>query len=425
MDDEDRPTDPPALLAEERERRQRAEARLASAERLATVGTLAAGVAHEINNPLTWVMSNLEEIGLGLHDPAVTADELSERVREANEGVERIRSIVEGLRTFVHGDDDRRMLVNVESALELALKVAAGEVRGRCEVEKRFGDTPQVIANEGRLSQVFLNLIINAVQAFPEGGANRLTLVTELEGDEVVVEVRDNGPGVPREYISRLFDPFFTTKPVGVGSGLGLSICLNIVRSLDGSIDIDTEVGEGSTFRIRLPTAPATRFSDADVLPLGRSHLPGLLVPSLPPRASGDFPSPALGPGALRKRKLRVLLVDDEPSVLQALHRVLRRAFEVVPAASGREAIGLVRAGMRIDAVVTDLRMPDGSGIELYRLLADESPLLSERLLFLTGGGLGAEESTFLAEPGRRWISKPVKAAKLIALVEELMAIQA
>jgi two-component system NtrC family sensor kinase len=189
----------PSLLAEERERRKRAEARLASAERMATVGTLAAGVAHEINNPLTWVMSNLEEIAQGLASREIPRDELLERVKEANEGVERIRSIVEGLRTFVHGDDDQRALVTVESAVEPALKVAAGELRGRATVIRDFAETPPVLANEGRLSQVFLNLIINAAQAFREGADNRLTLVTSSDEHDVTIEVTDNGPGVPRE----------------------------------------------------------------------------------------------------------------------------------------------------------------------------------------------------------------------------------
>ncbi|MCO4770176.1 MAG: response regulator [Deltaproteobacteria bacterium] len=423
----------PLLLAEERERRQRAEARLASAERLATVGTLAAGVAHEINNPLTWVMSNLEEIALGLEDRSVPRAHLVAYVREANDGVERIRSIVEGLRTFIHGDDDRRSPVRVEDALELALKVATGELRGRATVERRFGDTPEVLANEGRLSQLFLNLIINAVQAFGDERSNTLVLVTDVERDDVVIEVRDNGPGIPREYVSRLFDPFFTTKPVGVGSGLGLSICLNIVRTLDGSIDIETEVGEGTTFRIRLPQAPATRFSDVDLTPLGDTPVPDRRMPTLPlrssgdsalPPRSGDYSLPAATPLETPVQKWRILLVDDEPSVLQALTRVLRRTFDVVPARSGREAMELVRVGMKIDAVVTDLRMPDGSGMELHTLLEDEAPLLAERLLFLTGGGLAREEFMFLDKPGRRWVSKPVKAANLVALVQELMTIE-
>ncbi len=212
---------------------------------------------------------------------------------------------------------------------------------------------------------------------------------------------------------------------MGVGSGLGLSICLNIVRSLDGAIDIDTEVGEGTTFRVRLPLAPATRFSDADLSALGQEFTPTPRLSALPPRPSGEFArltvleEPAPGP------RVRILLVDDEPSVLQALTRVLRRSFDVVPAMSGREAIELVRAGLRLDAVVTDLRMPDGSGMELHAQLVEEAPLLAERLLFLTGGGLAPEESSFLLTPGRRWVSKPVKAARLVALVRELLTIEA
>jgi len=419
------------LLAEERERREKAEARLATAERLATIGTLAAGVAHEINNPLTWVVSNLEQIVAALDGGTVSRLELLTLAREAAQGVERIQSIVDGLRTFVHGEDDEREPVRVDEALDLALRVAAGELRGRARLVRRYGDVPPVLADGGRLSQVFLNLIINAVQAFGPSRDNTIQLVSFLDGDDVVVEVRDNGPGIPHEYISRLFDPFFTTKPVGVGSGLGLSICLNIVRSLDGSIDIDTEVGRGTTFRVRLPRAPLTAAP-----PEGRRtrHT----MPTLP-RSSGDHAptgepqhtsaaglkdtAPPLDGGPTETpRRARVLLVDDEPNVLHALERVLRRHHEVVSTRSGNEAVGLLKAGLRVDAIVTDLRMADGSGAELASWLQVEAPDLADRLLFLTGGGLGAEESAYLNKPGRRWISKPVRATVLLAVVAELVS---
>lgn len=421
------------LLAEERERRERAEARLATAERLATIGTLAAGVAHEINNPLTWVVSNLEQILAGIEDPSVSRSELLTYAKEANQGVERIQSIVDGLRTFVRVEDDERSPVRVESALDLALKVAAGELRGRARVVRTYGDAPPVLADAGRLSQVFLNLIINAVQAFGPARDNRIELVTSAEGGDVVVEVRDNGPGIPSEYISRLFDPFFTTKPVGVGSGLGLSVCLNIVRSLDGAIDIDTKVGRGTTFRIRLPQAP--RMAMASEHARHRHTMPTL------PRSSGehtrhsgshslpagpdplrDTSPPFDGKAAVRPRRARVLLVDDEPNVLHALERVIRRHHEVVSTRSGNEAIGLLKAGLRVDAIVTDLRMADGSGADLARWLETDAPDLAGRILFLTGGGLAAAESAYLNEPGRRWVSKPVRATVLLAQIAEVVA---
>lgn len=396
-------------LVEERERRKRAEARLAVTERLASVGNLAAGVAHEINNPLTWLVSNLREIESGLAEDPPDVRLLLRWVKEANEGVDRIRSIVEGLRTFIHGADDQRSPMQVETALDLALKVAAGELRGRVKVEKRYGDTPDVLANAGRLSQVFLNLIVNAAQAFEDGDdrRNHLVLTTSSDGYDVLVDVTDNGPGIPREYVSRLFDPFFTTKPVGVGSGLGLSICVNIIRSLDGTLDIDTEVGRGTSFRIRLPQAPAARFSDPE----------SMSVPEEDLRAAER----ATPRRVKRLRRPRVLLVDDEPRVLEALARVLRRSFEVVPCRSGREAMGIVRAGLRLDAVVSDLRMADGSGIELHKQLEDHAPHLASRCLFITGGGFAPGEQEFLDAPERRWMSKPLEPRKLEETLWEVL----
>jgi nitrogen-specific signal transduction histidine kinase len=417
-----------STLAEDRDSGGRVEARLTGAGRRAAVCTLAAGVAHELNNPLTWVVTNLEELAIGLRDDSIPREELRERVQETSKGVDRIRSIVDGLRTFTETDEDRRSLISVDSALNLALKVAEESLRGRVTVVRRFSETPDVLANEGSLSQVFLNLIMNALQAFSSGDANRIELATSRDGSDVVVEVRDNGPGIPREDISRLFDPFFTTRPVGAGPGLGLSVSLNILRALDGSIDIDTEVGQGTTFRIRLPQAPETLLRDTQQsrpvqVESRSSEGPGFL-----PKGPGPLPLPSQVSQAdqeeptERDRKSRVMLVDDEPGVLQALNRVLRRSFDVVVASSGTEAIGLLRSGIEVDAVVTDLRMPNGSGIELHGLLESEAPLLAERLLFLTGGGFSPDEFAYLHEPGRRWVAKPVRGAKLIALVREILA---
>ena len=419
---------------EERERRKRAESQLALAERMASVGTLAAGVAHEINNPLTWVLGNLEELEEGLMamhraDPR----ELLERAREAAEGARRIRAIVKALKTFSHGADDRREPVQMESALEVALKVARNELRYRVTVKRAFGTTAPVLVNEGRLSQVFLNLVVNASQAFaePDPDRNVLRLSTWEDGDQIVAEVRDNGPGIAPDLQSKLFDPFFTTKPVGVGTGLGLSICHNIIRSVDGSIEVESELGAGTAFRVRIPRAPGATTSVP--VPVSRIHVnTGEFEFPASVDDSGVFPSPfgfgfkkrepaaAEEPPKSAPKSARVLVVDDESLVAAAISRLLRRRYDVSIAASGREALELVLTEGPWDAIVSDLMMDDGSGMDLHRWLLAEAPDLAARCVFLTGGAFTEEARNFLQTIPNPWLEKPVKAQELRDTVEEL-----
>lgn len=417
---------------EERERRKRAESQLALAERMASVGTLAAGVAHEINNPLTWVLGNLDELEEGLQD-LTTSDpqELLERAREASEGARRIRAIVKALKTFSHGAEDRREPVQIESAVDVALKVARNELRYRVTVAREFGETPPVLVNEGRLSQVFLNLVVNASQAFlePDPDQNVLRITTWADGDTVVAEVRDNGPGIPRDHVSRLFDPFFTTKPVGVGSGLGLSICHNIVRAADGSIEVETEEGVGTAFRVRLPRAPGAvvETEPSPLLMATTGEFPASVDDS------GVFPSPfgfgfkrrpteSSVPAPSASSAARVLVVDDEPLVAAAISRLLRRRYSVSIASSGREALRQVREDGPWDAVVSDLMMDDGSGMELFEWLSEEAPELARRCVFLTGGAFTEVAQRFLQDIDNPWLEKPVKAQELRDTVERLVA---
>ena len=416
---------------EERERRKRAEAQLALAERMASVGTLAAGVAHEINNPLTWVLGNLDELEEGLAqlesaDPA----ELLLRAREASEGARRIRAIVKALKTFSHGADDRRDPVQMESAIEVALKVARNELRYRLTVVREFSETPPILVNEGRLSQVFLNLVVNASQAFVEANpeANVLRVATWADGDQVVAEVSDNGPGIATENLSKLFDPFFTTKPVGVGSGLGLSICHNIMRSVDGSIDVESEEGVGTVFRLRVPRVPSARANE-----LPSTALDSFSTGEFPTDDSGMFPSPfgfgfkarAVAKEApvvqpLIEERGRVLVVDDEPLVASAISRLLRRHYDVCTAFSGREALEQVRVNGPWDVVVSDLMMDDGSGMDLHRWLTEDHPELARRCIFLTGGAFTEDARRFLQVIENPWLEKPVKARKLRATVAQV-----
>jgi len=233
-------------------------------DRLVSVGTLAAGVGHEINNPLSYILANLDVALDELR--ALAEDSLSGRigdlvelVTEAREGAERVKKIVRGLRTLSRGEQDHRnVIMDVGPALELAINMSSNEIRHRARLVKEFGATPLVDADDARLGQVFVNLLINAAQAIPEGNAeaNEIRIVTTTDpAGRAVVEIRDSGAGIPKALLERIFEPFFTTKPVGVGTGLGLSICHNIVTELNGELSVTSEVGQGSTFRVVLPAA--------------------------------------------------------------------------------------------------------------------------------------------------------------------------
>ena len=233
--------------------------RILMSDRLASMGTLAAGVAHEINNPLTFIMGNLAFLACELETATSDqADEWREVVDEAQQGAERVRRIVRELRVFARGDDNKVGPMDMRKALDQAIVMARNEIRHKAQLVKTYEDVPEVHANAGKLGQVFLNLLVNAAQALPNGAVNQNEIrVRCFEEDEhVVVEIEDTGPGIPEEVLTRIFEPFFTTKPIGEGTGLGLAICHGIVTGLGGSILVDSQIGVGSTFRVAMPLQP-------------------------------------------------------------------------------------------------------------------------------------------------------------------------
>lgn len=250
--------------AEERQHALETQQRqLVLAERLASVGTLAAGLAHEINNPLAAVMANLELIEdvAGLDEGVSPAEvhELRNMVSDARAGAERIRNIVRRLKTFSRaGDGERRRVLDVRPLFENAIALSMPEIGERAKLVTHFGNLPRVEADDARLGQVFVNLLLNAAHAIPGGhrGDNEVCVSTSTDdAGRAVVEVRDTGTGIPASLIGRVFDPFFTTKPVGAGTGLGLSLCHAIVTRLGGEITVESEEGRGTTFRVALPPA--------------------------------------------------------------------------------------------------------------------------------------------------------------------------
>jgi PAS domain S-box-containing protein len=251
--------------------RKKMQEKLIQAERLASMGTLAAGVAHEINNPLTYVMANigfvserLPKLLAGDLSPAVAKqlDELATALVEAQEGAIRVRQIVRDLRILARGDEEHYGPVDVRGVIESSISMVSNQILMKAQLVRNLGDVPMVEASESRLGQVFLNLLVNAAQAINGGnvGGNQIGVSTCTDSaGRAVITVSDTGAGIPHDVMGRIFDPFFTTKPLGGGTGLGLFICHGIVKALGGEITAESALGRGTTFRISLPPARASR----------------------------------------------------------------------------------------------------------------------------------------------------------------------
>ncbi|WP_225412867.1 ATP-binding protein [Stigmatella hybrida] len=240
---------------------EEAQSRLIFADRMASMGRLAAGVGHEINNPLSYVLSNLNYLSRELQPgrPAPSAEEkleLMDALNSAREGAERVRLIVKDLRTLSRPDDMNTEPVDLGEVVRGAVKLAERELRGHARLVEDYGGLPRVRGNATRLGQVFLNLLINAAHAIRQGGkaANEIRIHARPSGSRHVrVEVSDTGCGIPQENLTRVFEPFFTTKPVGEGTGMGLSVCHSIITALGGELHVQSQVGEGTTFSLLLP----------------------------------------------------------------------------------------------------------------------------------------------------------------------------
>ncbi len=259
--------------------RKQMQSRLVMSDRLAAMGTLAAGVAHEINNPLSYVLSNLSFLSTELRTlaaelPPGRMAELEEVLRETMMGGERVKQIVGDLKTFSRADDDVPTSVNMQNVIESALAIARAELRPRATVVRDYAEVPPVEGSAARFGQVFLNLLINAAQAIPPGQPeqNQIRIRLRAVQEHVIIEIQDTGTGIPREMRSRIFDPFFTTKPVGVGTGLGLFVCQGIVTRFGGEISVESEVGRGTTFRVIFPSVRGIRERRITPVPLPPGH---------------------------------------------------------------------------------------------------------------------------------------------------------
>jgi signal transduction histidine kinase/ActR/RegA family two-component response regulator len=453
------------------------ERELAEQRRMASLGTLAAGVAHEINTPLTYVVANLalmserlaalsarpgpsastsilvdrlkaieqrvhdlgdanrevvERIGTKLtgslrhdfgnaqtfilHTLSKASDELAALMLEtrdgqvaasgaaiesidallgeAREGAERVRTIVRDLKTFSRSDEATVAAVDLWRPLRTAMNLVAAQVNQKARLRTERGAAPLVLANEARLGQVFVNLLVNAVQAIPAGDPETNEICVATTTDEEgrgVVEVRDTGAGISPEIMPRLFDPFFTTKPVGEGTGLGLAICHGIISTLGGELTVESEVGKGTTFRVALPAST---------------------LPAVAPAAT------AAATTATRAiRRARILLVDDDPGIGRVVRESLGADHDLTTLTSGSDALARLRAGERFDLIFCDVMMPSVTGMDVHEELSRIAPEQAGRMIFLSGGAFTPRTVQFVSEMSDRLLDKPFDVAQLRAAV--------
>jgi len=399
------------------------QAQIAKSERLSSMGLLAAGLAHEINNPLFYVLYNLESLAadlprvssaaqrcrreliehfgevrldelLGEDSSALAADlfvDMQERFDDALDGSQRINHVARGLSSFSHVEEHQLAPMSLNQAIEAAINLAFNEIKYRARLIRDYGRTAQVLANKSQLSQVFLNLLVNAAHAIPEGRSehNSITLRTYQDGDEVVAEVQDSGEGMPEEQLDHLFESLFSTR---VRAGLGLTICKSIIDGYQGTIQVSSEVGKGSKFVVRLPCMTGAEADEART-----------------PEARDD------GEPRLRGR---FLVVDDDAAVRRTIVRILGDC-EVVEATDGSEAKRIIEVDREFELILCDIMMPVLSGVGFHEWLSSAYPELSARVVFITGGAFAPQARQYLAKVPNPRVDKPILTEDLRRVIRE------
>jgi signal transduction histidine kinase len=411
----------PAIDRERREAGVRADRKkmreqLLISERMASIGVLAAGVAHEINNPLAVLMANLElaseqltrltqrgaagsteaAFGGSSGAPSDGPADVNLLIQDAREAAERVRLIVRDLSVLSRSNDEEQQVpVDIHRVLETSIRMTSNEIRHRAHLIRDYGDLPLVRGSEAKLSQVFINLIVNAAHAIPEGRAatNEIRIVTRTDAaGGAVIEVRDTGSGIPQAVLPRIFDAFFTTKAGSSGTGLGLAICHRIITAYGGAISVESQVGRGSVFRTVLPpargTTPETEAISTDVA---------------------------------SRRRGRILVVDDEEMLGVTIQRALGGEHEVTAVTTAKAAYDLLRGEQQFDLVLCDIMMPQMTGMELYAELLELAPDQAGKFVFMTGGAFSEEAKRFLAEVSNPTIEKPIRISKLRDFVRGLV----
>jgi len=378
--------------------RQRLLGKLEEAERFAALGRLAASVGHEINNPLAYVSMNVDLAAVQInafrrgHEGSVADFEaLSAMLSDCRIGLDRIRDVVRDLQRLSRKSGLRREAFSLNGLVDESLAMARNAIQHRAVVRKQYGDSPMVVGDRSAIGQVILNLVLNAAQALPEGRAeaNAITLKTCQQDGTIIVEVSDTGAGIAPHVLPHIFDPFFTTKEVGEGTGLGLAVSCRIVADHGGRIEVDSQIGRGSSFRV--------------VLPIAGPPIETSLSRTKPPRDEAPV-------------RRRILVVDDVPAIGRTIAAALPE-HEVIVAAQAAEAFVRFAANEVYDVILCDLMMPDLNGRDVVERLKIQWPHLAERVVFMTGGAFTAESREFLQRTPYPVLTKPFSIDDLRAAV--------
>lgn len=378
-------------LTYEMNQRSEMQARVVRSERAASMGSLAAGMAHEINNPLTYVIGNLELLKTYLpqgmeSDSEETRLEAEAMLSEAVEGAYRVASLVRDLKTFSHTSEEEMASIDLGETIDRATKMVGNEIRHRARLEIECPAGVNVLGNQGRILQVVINLLTNAAHAIEPGSVESNTIrlsVSSREG-RVLLKVMDSGSGIDPDLSERIFEPFFTTKAVGFGMGMGLSITRNILHSMGGTIDLEYSSSEGTAFVVAFPP-----FSEGAAEAEGEDR--------------GRIPGP--------RPRLRILVVDDEESVLRYLAVSLSH-HDVTTEVDGDAAVERATEGT-FDIILCDLMMPRKTGMEIHADLQQRRPAMADRMIFMTGGIFVEEAADFLSGLSGRWVEKPIDFGEL------------
>ncbi len=400
---------------------------LLHADRLIVIGQLAAGVAHEINNPAAFIMANITNMQAAISEIKNTcnairicldyeeAETIRERlkdimsgsnvygvindteeiIKETFDGIDRIRSIVKDLRIFSRIEEERLELTSINEIIDIAANMTYNEIKHKARLEKNLNKLPLIIADKSKLVQVIINLLLNSAQAIKKGQANenKIRIISQVVENNIIVRIEDTGTGIPEELLPRIFEPFFTTKPKEEGTGLGLALCADIINKHKGDISIVETSKNGTSIEVKIPfdNNPADKGKN-----ITREDKLSKII-----------------------KKKRILLIDDEALLLKAYKRNLQRDYDVSTCESSEEALELLKRDQNFDLILCDIVMPGMSGLDLYKILQKDYNDLSKKVIFCSGSGFGATSKVLSESYNNIYLQKPISMAKLKESIEK------